>query len=138
MSTIVFILTVIIAVAGVIFSAIYIWLNAFSSVNNLDERNKSLVNIIRTTLVLPLIFAFVSYLISNIEYIETAIAATSRLYLIITICWIVVLVMWGIAMAFTMLSKKDSSMDTVHTLSKIFPICIIGIIISTVFAWLFG
>lgn len=138
MSFIIYILTAIIAAAGVIFSAIYIWLNAFSSVSNLDERNKSLMKIIRATMVLPLIFAFISYLISNVAYIETAIAATSRLYLIITICWIIVLVMWGIAMTFTLPSKKDSSMDTVHTLSKLFPISLIGIIISAVFAWLFG
>lgn len=138
MSFIIYILTAIIAAAGVIFSAIYIWLNAFSSVSNLDERNKSLMKIIRATMVLPLIFALISYLISNVAYIETAIAATSRLYLIITICWIIVLVMWGIAMTFTLPSKKDSSMDTVHTLSKLFPISLIGIIISAVFAWLFG
>lgn len=107
MSTVLYVSTMILNFAGIAFAAVYVWLNVFSKITDLSDRNTSVLKITRSSVVLTMVFALLSCLLSNSGEIEAAIQRTTTLYTVVAISWLVVLLLCGIAMIFSLVSKKN-------------------------------
>lgn len=138
MSKILFVSTLVLNFSGVIFALVYIWLNVFSRITDLEDRNASIIKITKTSMVLSMIFAFLSCLISNVDAIGFAIQQTTKLYSIMAISWLIVLLICGLAMLYAIVIKASFRKELVQTIKMIFKIALWGSIISMILAWLFA
>lgn len=138
MSTVLYVSTMILNFAGIAFAAVYVWLNVFSKITDLSDRNASVLMITRTSVVLTMVFALLSCLLSNSGEIEAAIQRTTTLYTIVAISWLVVLLLCGIAMIFSLVSKKTFKAELAKSVKKIFVIALWGSIVAMVLSWLFS
>lgn len=138
MSTVLFVSTMILNFAGIAFAAVYVWLNVFSKITDLSDRNASVLKITRTSVVLTMVFALLSCLLSNSGEIEAAIQRTTTLYTVVAISWLVVLLLCGIAMIFSLVSKKTFKAELTKSVKKIFVIALWGSIVAMVLSWLFS
>ena len=138
MLIVILISTILLDISGIAFSLLYLWLNIFSKYTDLDERNKSILKIAKTTMVLSMIFALLSCLLANNLNVASNIARTSLLYAVIAISWLVVLLACGGAMLYRNLSKKEFSSEIGQTTKQIFVIALPGAIIGFVLSWLFS
>ena len=136
MSIILYISTVVLCLAGVIFSLAYIWLNTFSKITDLEARNTSILKISKESMVLSLIFALLTCLLSNPENVGDIINRTSKLYSFIASCWLVVILGCGVSMLVALISKTKYRDSLLNSIKKIFLIALIGSIIGMVLAWL--
>ena len=138
MSTVLYVSTMILNFAGIAFAAVYVWLNVFSKITDLDDRNATVLKITRTSVVLTMVFALLSCLLSNSGEIEAAIQRTTTLYTVVAISWLVVLLLCGIAMIFSLVSKKTFKAELAKSVKKIFVIALWGSIVAMVLSWLFS
>lgn len=136
MSTIISISTVVLCLAGVVFSLVYIWLNTFSKITDLDSRNSSILKISRASMVLSLIFALLSCLLSDIGTVGDAISRSSKLYSFIAVSWLVVIFGCGISMLIALVSKTKYREGLLKSVKKIFSTALAGSIIGMLLAWL--
>ena len=138
MSTVLYVSTMILNFAGIAFAAVYVWLNIFSKITDLSDRNASVLKITRTSVALTMVFALLSCLLSNSGEIEAAIQRTTTLYTVVAISWLVVLLLCGIAMIFSLVSKKTFKAELAKSVKKIFVIALWGSIVAMVLSWLFS
>ena len=138
MYTVLFLSTILLAVSGVAFSFVYLWLNVFSKYSDLAERNKNILKISQATMVLSMVFALLSCLLSNTTAIEDAISKTALQYAIIAISWLVVLLACGAALLYISISKKTFKAEVSSAIKKIFKIALPGAIVGLIFSWLFS
>lgn len=138
MSTVLYVSTMILNFAGIAFAAVYVWLNVFSKITDLSDRNASILKITRTSVVLTMVFALLSCLLSNSGEIEAAIQRTTTFYTVVAISWLIVLLLCGIAMIFSLVSKKAFKAELAKSVKKIFVIALCGSIVSMVLSWLFS
>ena len=136
MSTIISISTVVLCLAGVVFSLVYIWLNTFSKITDLDSRNSSTLKISRASMVLSLIFALLSCLLSDLGNVGDAISRSSKLYSFIAVSWLVVIFGCGISMLIALVSKTKYREGLLKSVKKIFSTALAGSIIGMLLAWL--
>ena len=136
MSTIISISTVVLCLAGVVFSLVYIWLNTFSKITDLDSRNSSILKISRASMVLSLIFALLSCLLSDPGNVSDAISRSSKLYSFIAVSWLVVIFGCGISMLIALVSKTKYREGLLKSVKKIFSTALAGSIIGMLLAWL--
>ena len=136
MSTIISISTVVLCLAGVVFSLVYIWLNTFSKITDLDSRNSSILKISRASMVLSLIFALLSCLLSDLCNVGDAISRSSKLYSFIAVSWLVVIFGCGISMLIALVSKTKYREGLLKSVKKIFSTALAGSIIGMLLAWL--
>ena len=138
MSVLLFISTIVLDLAGVAFAATYIWLNSFSKITDLASRNTSILKISRVSMVLSLVFALLSCLLTNSGTVDGAISRATILYSIIAISWLVVLLGCGVAMYIAFISKTTFKDTLLQSFKKIFSIAITGAIVGMILAWLLG
>lgn len=138
MSTVLYVSTMILNFSGIAFATVYVWLNVFSKITDLSDRNTSVLKITRTSVVLTMVFALLSCLLSNSGEIEAAIQRTTTLYTVVAISWLVVLLLCGIAMIFSVMSKKTFKSELARSVKKLFIIALWGSIVAMVLSWLFS
>lgn len=138
MSTVLFVSTIVLNLAGIAFAAVYVWLNVFSKITDLTERNANVLKITKVTVILTMVFALLSCLLSNTGEIDVAIQRTTMLYSLVAISWLIVILLCGIAMIFSLVSKKTFKTELVNSVKKIFVIALCGSIVSMVLSWLFS
>lgn len=136
MSTIISISTVVLCLAGVVFSLVYIRLNTFSKITDLDSRNSSILKISRASMVLSLIFPLLSCLLSDPGNVGDAISRSSKLYSFIAVSWLVVILGCGISMLIALVSKTKYREGLLKSVKKIFSTALAGSIIGMLLAWL--
>ena len=136
MSIILSISTVVLCLAGVAFSLAYIWLNTFSKITDLEARNTSILKISKEAMILSLVFAFLTCLLSNSEYVTDTISRTSKLYSFIASSWLIVILGCGISMLIAVISKNKYRESLLASIKKIFSTALIGSIVGMVLAWL--
>lgn len=136
MSKILYVSTIVLCFAGVVFSLVYIWLNTFSKITDIEARNSSILKISRTSMVLSLIFALLACLLTNPGNVDDAIGRTSKLYSNIAISWLVVILGCGISMLIALVSKTKFREGLLKSIKKVFSIALAGSIIGMILAWL--
>lgn len=138
MSTVLVVSTMILNFAGIAFAAIYIWLNVFSTVIDLAERNASVLKITKISMVLSMVFALLSCLLTNTGDVEAAIARATMLYSVIAISWLAVLLLCGVAMFLSLVSKKTFRREITKSVKNIGIIALWGAVAGMVLSWLFS
>ncbi len=121
---------------GVVFSVIYLWLHLFSDMDRLDERNRLLLSSIRYTIFLSLLFALLSFLLGKTTPALEALNALSRLFAVITICWIIVMLLCGISIAIIHVGKGSLRETRVKAVRKAFFTAFWAVVISGFLTWL--
>lgn len=137
-TNILFYSTLVLNFAGVIFSCIYLWINLDNSFLYLADRNAKIIKITKTSMIISIIFGFLTCLLSDSVSIEAAIEKSALLFTIISISWLVVLVGCGIVMLFTVISKTTYRESTARAIKSLFTIALPGAIICLVLTWLFS
>lgn len=136
MSILLFILTVILTVFSIACSAIFLWLNNFSTISDVDARNKSLKGMMQITMISSMITALLTGLLSNAEDVEKAVQSTVILYFIIVISMLMVILLSCAVLIYRFIAKKSYPEGTSSGVSKMIKIATIGASISLVLAWL--
>ena len=136
MTTLLFILTVILTVFSVACSVIFLWLNNFTTRSDIYSRNKSLKDMMKITMLFSEITALLTGLLSNSGAVDNAIQSTVSLYFIIAISMLIVILISGIVLIYRFISKKSYPEETSSGVSSIIKIATIGAAISLVLAWL--
>ena len=138
MTILLFVSTIVLNFSGIAFAAVYIWLNAFSKIKDVDARNASIIKTSKVSMGLSLIFALLSCLLASSDIVDDAIARAHVLYSIIAISWLIVLLGCGIAMLVAFISKSDFKTNLLKSIKKIFVIAVVGALAGVVFSWLLG
>jgi len=124
--------------AGAAFAAIYIWMNTFSKLTDVDMRNASTLKLAKSSMILSMVFALLACLFSkNIEVAE-AIARATGFYRMSAITWFAVFGLCGFAMIYAVLSKSTFRRTLTETLKKMFSLSLWGGIIAILLSWLFS
>ena len=138
MTTILFISTLTLNFAGLIFAGIFLWMNYFGGFSDLSNRNKSSLKIIKISMIISMVFAFLTCLLTESAEITEAISKTAQLYIIIAITWIAVILGCGVLMIIRTISKNPFKTELTDAIKKLFKYALIGAIIALVLAWLFS
>ena len=139
MSIVLFISTLVSQIASIVFAATYIWLNVFSKyTSDIGSRNRSILKIITTSMILSFVFALLSCLLTSQGGAANAVGRTALLYSIIGISWLVVLLGCGISMFLSFVSESKFKEESLYSIKKVFIISIIGACLGMILAWLLG
>ena len=138
MSSIMFAATVALTVSGVCFAGLYLWINLFSSLTDLADRSRNAYGISRISIILSLVFALLSSIITDSGSATEAIATSRTLFGIIAIAYLVITVVCGAAMIYAVLSRRAYRRGIGSVVGRMFLIAIIGAVIGLVFSWLLG
>lgn len=136
MALILFVSTLVLTLSGVLFSILYLIINVRGTLSDLPVRNKALVRITRSSMILSLVFAFLTGLLSGSLWVEDAAAMSSFLYGIIALAWMAVILVTGVVMVVALVSRKPFSATLSATIKRIFMIALIGAVVALVFAFL--
>ncbi len=138
MSNILFISTLALNAAGFLFSAIYLWINVFGKFSDISDRNISILKITRVSMILSIVFSFLTSLLSNFENIEKSIEKSTTLFSIVAVTWLVVVAICGLIMLFTVVSKRFFKPGITNNVKQIFKIALPAAIITLILTWLFS
>ncbi len=136
MVNIMFFATLALNLAGFLAAGIFLWINIFGDFADLEDRNKSIFKISTASMILSLVFAFLTSLLSHTDRIEEAIEQSAVLFTIIAITWLVILVACCVVMLISVVSKKYFRATNASNVYKILKIALPGGIIAMVFTWL--
>ena len=137
MSTIMFGATVLLILSGVCFSGLYLWLNIFSTLPDLDERSRNALKFSRVSIGLSICFAFLNAIITEKEALE-ALELSSLLFTIVAVSCFIVALVSGIAMIFSVTSRYSYRRGLGAVVGKLFATAAIGGGVALLFGWLLG
>ena len=139
MNLFLFIATMLLVVIYMYASISYLIVNVFSSLSGdaLTTRNNTLKSILFFSLIAILVSAFCTGLLSNGDDIDSAISASSFLYIVIAIAMLIIILA---SFVFLILksSKKTGSGVKYTSIRIVIKYSIIAEIVSVLFAWLLG
>lgn len=138
MTDILFYSTLVLNFTGLIFGVILLWINLADRLPDLFDRSESAFKIAKLSMITSMAFAFLTCLLSDGVDIDEAISMSSQLYSIIAITWMAVLLICGITMLCTIVSKRFYTPDVSRTIKQLFKIALPGAIISLVLTWVFA
>lgn len=138
MSTLLFVFTIILNVAGFVFAGIYIWLNLFSGISDLETRNASALRIIRFAALLTLGVALLSCLLAGAGTVDSVIARTAGLYAFVAVTWLLVLLVSGGAIGYMLISKKTFLPSLSKAMKKLLVVSLWATGAAVLLSWLFS
>ena len=137
MSTIMFGATVLLILSGVCFSGLYLWLNLFSSLPDIDERSRNALKISRVSVVLSIAFSFLNSIITD-KAAEEAIALSSLLFTIVAVSLFVVALASAVAMIYSVASRYSYRRGLGFSIGKLFVTSAVGGSVALILGWLLG
>ena len=135
MSLLLFILTVSLIVLSVASAIIFLWLNNFSTIIDIHLRNKSMLGMMRITMIASMVTALLTGLLSDSAAVEAAIQSTVTLYFAIAISMLVLIILCCIVLIYRSVARESYSDRTSSGVSGIIKTATIGAAISLVLAW---
>lgn len=138
MSTILFLTTLVLGLAGVVFSGSYIWLNVFSRITDVTPRNGSLLKLTKSSMILSNIFALLSCLLANADAVTAALDRAGTLYTILAVGWLAVLLACGGSMLYVFLSRGSFRGDAAREIRRLSAIALWGAGLGAALSWLFS
>ncbi len=121
---------------GVAFALLYLILNVFTHISNLRERNVAMIKICRTTIILSVLFTFLSFLLCDPGEIETAIIFADNTFMIIALSWLAIVALCGVSMLILLIFKRKFTADVSRAIRKIFVTAFIGALVALLLFWL--
>lgn len=136
MSTIIQVSAVVLCLTGVIFSLVYVWMNAFSKYIDIEDRDAGMLEITKKSMVFSFIFTLLACLFVNVEDVGNAICRASKTYFFYTVCWLVVILTCGISMFVVLVSKRKYRRWVFKSIKRIFSNALVGAIVGMLLSWL--
>ena len=137
-TNVLFYATLVLDFAGLLFAVVFLWVNLGSGFTDLSERSASALKICKISMVVSIIFSFLTSLLSNGVEIYTAISKSSLLFSIIAITWLAVILACGIVLLFKVISKTSYRASISKAVKQLFGVALPGAIICLVLSWLFS
>ena len=138
MSHVLFYSALVLNLAGILFSGVYLWINVAGDFSDMGDRNANTLRITRLSMIISIVFALLTSLLSNSSDVAFAIQRSALLFAIIGITWLAVILACIVALLITLISKT-AYRNTIHkATSKLFAIAIPGAVICLVLNWLFS
>ena len=106
MTDILFYATLVLNFVGFLFAGVFLWINISGSYTDLADRNASTLRISRVSMITSIAFSFLTCLLTESTEVTEAISRSALLYSIIAITWLAVILVCGITMLLTVISKK--------------------------------
>ena len=122
---------------GVLFTLIYLCLQLFDSAAD-PKRSKGLLRAMRYAMLLSLIFAFLSFLLGKEVSPAEAVRSLSRLYSVITVCWLGAALLCGVAAAWAFISRAAYRDERVQAIRRAFVNAVFGAVFGGALTWLLG
>ena len=138
MTIVLFWATVALNVSGILFAAIYLLINHLQGFDDLAARNASTLKTARISMALSLLGAFLTSLLSGVEQMQVALDASARLFSIIALSWVAMLLVCGILLLISVVSKRNFRAGTGAMLGRVVKIAVPGAVIGMLLAWLFS
>ncbi len=129
--------TIVLNFAGFIFACVFLWINIYGKYTDMEDRGISTLRIARISMIISIVFAFLICLFVDSEDIFEALSNSSLLYSIIAITWLAVVLICGITMLITVVSKRLYKPSISLACKKLFKISIPGALVCLFFTWLF-
>lgn len=123
--------------SGFLFALVFIWINVFGKYSELAERNASTLHVIRVSMITSIVFSFLTSLLTEGDVTES-IDRSAVLYTIIALTWMIVILLCGVTLLLTLLSRKLYKPAVSHAAKRLFKIAIPGAIVCLVLTWLFS
>lgn len=138
MTNVLFWTTIALDVSGIVFAAIYLLINHVSGFSDLGDRNRSVLKTAKISMILSLVCAFLTSLLSPAEQLEFALDSSAMLFSVIAVSWVAVLLTCGILLLVSVVSKNHFRTTIGSVLSCIVKIAVPGALIGLILAWLFS
>lgn len=138
MTIILMIATIVLNVVGALFAGVYLWINLSGRVTDLPARNNSALKIARVAMIVSLLFAFITCLLSDPSEVTAAISRTAMLFAVIAATWLVVLLAAGIVMLIALISKRLYRSELSRAVRRLLTVGLPGAIIGLLLMWLFS
>jgi quinol-cytochrome oxidoreductase complex cytochrome b subunit len=122
--------------ACVLFMSAYIWLNVIGKDSDIDSKNTLIMQAVRTTMILALVFILLPCFLTYTQSVTQEIARASHNYSIAAISWLVVIFECGVAILISVFSKSGDKRELISAIRKAFRRALIGTILSMVLSWL--
>ena len=136
MSTIIHVSSVVLCLVGVIFSLVYVWMNAVTEFIDIEDRNASMLEITKKSMIFSFVFTLLACLFVNVDDVGNAICRASKTYSLYTVCWLVVILECGISMFVALVSKKKHRRRVLKSIKRIFSNALVGAIVGILLSWL--
>lgn len=136
MLTVLSISTLVLLLSTIVFSGVYIWLNTFSAFTDLAYRNSSIMMIVKTAVILSIVFPLAGCLLAPRGTIYTIVDRASLLYAIITICWLAVVLFITVTLVIALIRKPSFKVNYATAVKKIYSVSLWTIGISGILSWL--
>ena len=127
---------VVLCLSGVVYSFVYMWLNVFSKIDDLEARSAGILKVIKTSMILSFVFTLMPCLLSNPEDVSYAINRSSKLYYYIGLSWFVVIYGCGISLFIALVSKTRYREGILKSIKGVFLHALAGAIIGIFLSWL--
>ena len=88
MSNLLSVSTLILCIAGALYSAVYLWLNSFYRTAESPRKNVGILRIIKSSVIWSMVFAFLSCLLAGGGAAYAAVDRASALYRVIALTWL--------------------------------------------------
>ena len=138
MTGILFCATLVLNFVGFLFAIVFLWINIFGRYTDLADRNTSTLRISRASMIISIVFAILTCLLSESTEVTKAISRSALLCCIIAITWLVVILICGIALLINVISKKHYKPEISSATKQLFKTALPCSIICLVLTWLFS
>lgn len=128
--------TMVMGASGVMLALICVFINTFSRLPDLADRNVSIVRMIKISVLCTLLFALISCLVADAGMIYETIESVAYTYMLISISWLVIMLVGGIALVGILISRSRFERNRAKALSKIMTIAFWTMLLAMVFAYL--
>lgn len=136
MTLILFLSTALLTLTAVVFAVIYLVINMKGTLSDLVARNNSILSITRASMILSLVFALLSGLLSGTDWVQEAVAVSGFLYTVIAVAWLVVLLVCGVVMMVSLVSRSLFRPAFSLAVRKMFLIALPGAGVALLFSYL--
>ena len=136
MSNLLSVSTIILCIAGALYSAVYLWLNSFYRTAESPRKNVGILRIIKSSVIWSMVFAFLSCLLAGGGAAYAAVDRASALYRVIALTWLAVIIVCGALILFLLVTKKELKPDFVRSAGSLFKIAVTAFIVGAVLSWL--
>ena len=122
---------------GILFTLIYLCLQLLGPAAD-PKRSRGLLRSMRNAVLLSLLFAFLSFLLGKELSPAEAVRSLSRLYSVITVCWLAAALLCGVAAALSFISRTAYRDERVQAIRRAFVNAVFGAVFGGALTWLLG
>lgn len=137
MTEILFYSTIALNIAGFLFAGIYLWINFSGKYTDLEDRSKSTLRISLMSVIISLVFAFITCLLCSSDKIDIAMSKSAFLYAFIAITWLIVVLASGILVLLKVIFSGPYDKKFSGVITQLFKFAVPAIFISLLLMWLF-